>query len=185
MSDLALVSIILGAIIILTRCPTIFAPKASRKFFLRFIFSSNTRIRITGIFAVAFGVLMINVAQDHNQAAALVIKYFGWILVVGAGSITLIFTSLFNNIFVRIVESMREQTLRIIGAIGTGLGVLFIYFGLVMFWSWLSKLYINLASKPVWLILKYILNCEIRYYHIFIKKWQNCIRIRKVTYEQN
>jgi uncharacterized protein YjeT (DUF2065 family) len=133
MSRLALVSIIFGAIIILIRSPTIFIPEASKKFFLKLIFSSNTRIRITGIFAVALGIIMIDVAQGHDNTAALFIKCFGWFLAVGAGSIFLIFTSIFKDIFVNIVENMDELTLRIIGVIGVGIGLLFIYLGLVVF----------------------------------------------------
>ncbi len=133
MSSLSLVSIILGTIIILIRGPNIFAPEASRKFFIKLIFSSNIRIRITGIFAVALGMITINVAQGYDQIAALIIKYFGWFLVIGAGSITLIFTSIFKGIFLNIVENMGTLSLRIIGIFGVGLGALFIYFGLVVF----------------------------------------------------
>ncbi len=131
--SLSLVSIILGVIIILIRVPTIFKPEASRKFFLKLIFSSNNRIRIIGIFAVALGMITINVAQGDYQTAALFIKYFGWFLVIGAGSITLIFTSIFKGVFVNIVENMSALTLRIISFFGVVLGVLFIYLGLVVF----------------------------------------------------
>ena len=79
-SNLALVSIIFGAIIILARGPFIFAPEASRKFLLESIFANNTRIRIIGIFVVALGMIMANVAQGYDQTAALIIKYFGWYL---------------------------------------------------------------------------------------------------------
>jgi len=133
MSNLALVSIIFGAIIILTRGPIIFVPEASMKFFLKLIFSSNTRIRIFGIFAVALGMIMINVAQGYDQTAALIIKYFGWFIVVVAGSISLIFTSIFKNICLNIMGNMDELILRIIGIFGVGLGAIFIYLGLVVF----------------------------------------------------
>jgi len=133
MSNLALVSIIFGAIIILTRGPIIFVPEASMKFFLKLIFSSNTRIRIFGIFAVALGMIMINVAQGYDQTAALIIKYFGWFIVVVAGSISLIFTSIFKDICLNIMGNMDELILRIIGIFGVGLGAIFIYLGLVVF----------------------------------------------------
>ena len=132
MSNLALVSIIFGAIIILTRGPIIFAPEASRKLILNSIITSKTRIRIIGIFVVALGMIMINVAQDYDHTAALIIKYFGWFLVVVAGSIFLIFTSIFKDIFINIMENMDTLIFRIIGIFGVGLGASFIYLGLVV-----------------------------------------------------
>jgi len=119
MSNLAFVSILFGAIIILIRGPIIFAPEASRKFFLKLLFSSNTRIRLMGIFAVALGLIMIYAAQGDDHTAALIIKYFGWFLVIVA-----VF------IFVNIMENMDALILRIIGIFSVGIGALFIYLGL-------------------------------------------------------
>lgn len=133
MSNLALVSIILGAIIILTRGPITFAPEASRKFFLNSITTSKTRIRIIGIFTVALGMIMIHVAQDYDQTAALIIKYLGWFFVVVASPILLIFTSIYKDIIINIVENMDALILRLIGIFSVGLGALFIYLGLVVF----------------------------------------------------
>jgi len=132
MNNLALVSIIWGAIIILTRGPIIFAPEASRNFFLNSIITSETKIRIIGIFVVALGMVMIYVAQGYDQTAALFIKYLGWFFVVVAGPIFLIFTSIYKDILINIVENMDALILRIIGIFGVGLGALFIYLGLVV-----------------------------------------------------
>jgi len=131
--NLALVSIVFGAIIVLTRGPMIFVPDASKKFFLSLIFSSNTRIRIMGIFIVALGMIMINVARGYDLTAALIIKYFGWYLVVGAFSLLLIFTPLYKEIAFNIIVNLDGLILRIIGVFSVGLGAVFIYIGLVVF----------------------------------------------------
>jgi uncharacterized protein YjeT (DUF2065 family) len=135
MSKLALVSIIFGTIIILTRGPIIFAPEAARKFILESIFSSNTRIRIIGIFVVVLGMIMINVAQGYDLNAALIIKYLGWYLLIVAFPILLVFTSIYKDIVINIMGNMDVLILRIIGIFGVGLGALFIYLGLDIFLS--------------------------------------------------
>lgn len=77
--------------------------------------------------------IMANVAQGYDQTAALIIKYFGWFLVVVPGFIFLFFTSIYKDIAVNILENMDNLTLRIFSIFGVGVGALFIYLGLVVF----------------------------------------------------
>ena len=76
---------------------------------------------------------MITVAQGDDQVAAVVIEYCGWFLAVVAGSVFLIFTSIFKDILINILENMDELTLRIFSILGVGLGAFFVYLGLAVF----------------------------------------------------
>ena len=132
MKDLSIVCILFGTFIIAPRIPIIIAPDAWRKFLLKSILPSNFILRIIGIFVVAFGVAMIIASAGYDQTGAILIKRFGWFLAIAPGSIFLIFTSVFKDIILNILENMDELTFRIFGIIGAGVGALFIYFGWVI-----------------------------------------------------
>ena len=104
----------------------------SLNFFLKLIFSGNTRIRILGVFSVVLGAIMIMVAHGHEQTAALFIKYFGWFLAVFAGSILLIFTSIYKDIVLGVVQNLDALILRLFGIIGVGFGTILLYLGLTI-----------------------------------------------------
>ncbi len=133
MSNLALASLIFGILMIVSRGPYVFAPEATRELVVNLCLISNIRQRIAGIFAIACGVIMIIVAQGHDQIAALVIKYTGWFIALAALFIHVIFTSISREILKDIFENMSRLTLRIGGVFGIGVGALFIYFALVVF----------------------------------------------------
>jgi len=115
MSSLAFVSLILGIFIVLSRGPFIFAPDATRKFFIELFLASKTRLRKVGISVVACGVLMIIVAQGRDQTAAVIFKCYGWFIAIAASVFHVICTSLTREIGKNIMESFNVSTLRILG----------------------------------------------------------------------
>ena len=133
MTNLAFVSIVLGLFVVLSRGPFIFAPEATRQFFIKLFLASTTRLRIVGISIVAFGVLMIIASQGHDQTAALVFKYYGWFIAIAATFFHVIFTSFTKDIGRNIMKSFNILTLRIFGLLAVVVGAVLIYWGLAVF----------------------------------------------------
>lgn len=133
MSNLALVSIILGIFVVLSRGPFILSPESTRKFFIEFFLASDARLRTVGISIVLFGVLMIMVSQGHDQTAALVFKYYGWFIAIAATFLHVTFTSITRNIAKNIMESFNILTLRILGVLAVVVGTVLIYWGVAVF----------------------------------------------------
>jgi hypothetical protein len=75
---------------------------------------------------------MIIAAQDYDQPEVIIMKYLGWFFDVVAGPILLIFTSIYRDIVINILGNMDDLILRIFGLLGVGLGIFFIYLGLVV-----------------------------------------------------
>ena len=133
MTQLALVSVVAGAIIIAVRGPFVVAPAASSAG-ARWLLASNARIRVAGLIFALLGLAMISSAQDSTQGAALVVSILGWIWMLMAVFLLLIFTSLYQRIAARMMEALDESALlRWSGAIGTLFGAFLVYLGIGVF----------------------------------------------------
>ena len=130
MNQLALVSVVAGAVIIAVRGPFVLAPAASSAGG-RWLIASSARIRVAGVLFAALGLAMILSAQSSAQGAALVISILGWLWMLAAVFLLLIFTSLYQRIAVRIMDLLNDSAvLRWLGVIGTLFGAFLVYLGI-------------------------------------------------------
>ena len=133
MNQLALVSVVAGAIIIGVRGPFVFAPTASSAGG-RWLISSNARIRVAGVIFAALGLAMILSAHGSAQGAAWVISILGWLWALAAVFLLLIFTSFYQRIASGIMDALDDSALlRGLGAIGALFGAFLIYLGVGVF----------------------------------------------------
>lgn len=132
MNDLALISILIGIIAIVSRGPLIFAPESTKELYVKLV-ASNTRIRIMGLFVAALGTAAIMAARGSDQTAALIILVLGYFWVFAATFFLLIFTSFYKLIADAFLDAMDNLILRLLGVFTVLLGAFFIYLGLVVF----------------------------------------------------
>ena len=133
MTQLALVSVVAGAIIIAVRGPFILAPAASSAA-SRWLIASRARVRVAGALFAVLGLAMIFSSQSSAQGAALVISILGWLWVLAAVFLLLIFTSLYQRFIVGIMNALEDSVvLRVAGVIGTLFGAFLVYLGIAVF----------------------------------------------------
>ncbi len=133
MNELALVSVVAGAVIIAVRVPFVFAPLAAAAVARRFI-ASSAGIRVAGVLFAVLGLAMILSAQDSAQGAAWVISILGWFWVIAAVFLLLIFTSFYQRLAVGIMHALDGAALlRALGVIATLLGAFLVYLGIGVF----------------------------------------------------
>jgi hypothetical protein len=133
MSSLAIISIVFGVFIVAVRTPLIFVPEATVAIYRKLI-STNIKIRIMGICLVPLGLAMITIAMDSQQAAAMIIVVFGWIVAFIAVVLCLFFASIYKKIVEEFLVAIDDSSVfLLIGIIGTALGAFFIYLGLFVY----------------------------------------------------
>ncbi len=130
MKELAIVSIVLGSVIILSRGPLVLAPDATLRVY-RKLLATNTRVRIMGTCMLPLSVAMIVLAQGSELTAAWIISVIGWYMALMTVFVLLIFPSAYRQLALSLLEAV-SQAIRPLGAIGVGIGVLFIWLGLSM-----------------------------------------------------
>ena len=133
MNKLAIASVVLGIVVIALRGPMIFSPDAVIKPFKKLI-ESKTRMRIMGLVFVAPGLALIYAAWGVDHTAARVMLGMGCFIVLIPLFFMVIFPSIYSLI-ADIVLDWNPLVFRVIGVLGVGMGILFIYLGLVVFRS--------------------------------------------------
>jgi hypothetical protein len=133
MNELAVVSVVAGAIIIAVRGPFVFAPAATAAVARQFI-ASNAGIRVAGVIFATLGLAMILSAQGSAEGAAWVISILGWFWVLAAVFLLLIFTSFYQRVAVGIMDALDEPALlRLLGVVATLFGAFLVYLGISVF----------------------------------------------------
>ena len=134
MSNLAIISIILGAIILAVRVPFIIAPEKTVKAY-RYLFAANTRTRIFGITGIILWALAIYYSHTANVPQANIIFILGIIAGMGALIFLLIFTTGYRNWVNDLMNSMPKNKgiLRVLSFVPAAIGVWLIYLGIVVF----------------------------------------------------
>ncbi len=129
MSTTALIIIIFGCLIALTRGPLIVAPGKTRDVYLR-LFATDGRMRLLG---VVFAVISASIAWSMwgvPGSAAQAISYFAlFILVLPAGSMMLL-PGPMQKFATTIWGGFGEGTLRVMGLLAVILGAWLVYYGM-------------------------------------------------------
>jgi hypothetical protein len=133
MNELALVSVVAGAVIIAVRVPFVFAPEAAGAVARRFV-ASSAGIRAAGLIFALLGLAMILSAQGAAQGAAWVISILGWFWALAAVFLLLIVTAFYQRVAVGILDVLDEPALlRLLGVVATLFGAFLVYLGIGVF----------------------------------------------------
>ena len=133
MNQLALVSVVAGAAIIAVRGPFVLAPTVSSAGG-RWLIASRARLRAAGCLFAALGLAMILSAHASTQELAWVISTVGWLWVLAAVFLLLIFASFYQRMALGIMDALEDAALvRWLGLAGTLFGAFLIYLGIAVF----------------------------------------------------
>ena len=126
MTQLAVVSVVAGIVVIAARAPLAIAPVASSTG-IRWLIDSDARIRVAGGIFGAIGLAMILAANASDHDAAWAILYGGWAW-AAAGILLVAAPSVYRDIAQRVLKD--SWRMRVLGAIGALFGVLVVYLGI-------------------------------------------------------
>ena len=130
MDPLSALSVLIGALIVVTRGPMIFAPATTLRFYNKLI-STNARIRGVTVVIAPLVVALIGLPLGEGQVAG-ILRILGW---VWAAAVVWLLAApdsyrQFAGVFLDILESSDDAIVRMVGVVAVALGVALIYFGL-------------------------------------------------------
>ena len=126
MTQLALVSVVAGVVIIAARAPLTIAPGAASRG-IRWLIDSDARIRLAGGIFGAVGLAMILTANASDHDAAWVIQIGGWAWAIAALVLVGI-PSFYRDIAKWVLWN--SWRMRALGAIGALFGAFVVYLGI-------------------------------------------------------
>ena len=131
MNATGLVSILFGAVIILSRAPLLFAPEATRVVYLK-ILATTTRVRLLGLAIFVLGLALVLAPSGLHDFAEVFITCVGWLLMTVSFIGPIVFAFLFQPIAEALLQAMDDLMLRGLGVVSVGAGAWFIYFGIAI-----------------------------------------------------
>jgi len=132
MNPLAIICLIIGTLIIISRGPLIFAPGPTLKLY-RKLLDKNSKIRIMGLVFLPLSIGMILTARDHPHSGAVIMMGLGYFFTFVFVVFLVIFTGVYKLIANAFLDAMDNVMLRSLGVFSIGLGILFFYLGLAVF----------------------------------------------------
>lgn len=133
MSELSLVYVAVGVLVIAVRGPLIFAPAATIDFYRRLL-ATDARVRVIGVAVGAVGLALIAEGRGSGGVATQIPFYFGWFLAVAALFFMLIFPAPYRRLAASVLDfvaGIGSSVSRVAGLIGVLIGALLIYLGFV------------------------------------------------------
>ncbi len=132
MTSTAIITLVLGVLIILSRGPLLFTPARTTAVYRR-LFATNARIRVAGVFAALLGLALILAAQGESAVAAHAMLWVGWFLLGGTLLLHIPFPGIVALFADGLFDALADDTTgRVLGAIGVAIGLIFVYVGLVL-----------------------------------------------------
>ncbi len=132
MSELSLVYVAIGILVIAVRGPLVFAPEATIDVYRRLL-ATDARVRVMGVVVGAAGLALI--AEGRGSGVAnLIVFTFGWLMAVGALFFMLIFPAPYRRLAASVLDfaaGVGSSVSRVAGMIGVLIGVFLIYLGFV------------------------------------------------------
>lgn len=129
MTVLQILTVAMGLLIIALRGPLIFAPVATRGFYLRLI-ATPRRVRAMAGVLAPLGLVLVAGARSGEDLAAIVMAVLGWMLLAG-GAFLVLFPALYQQIAEAVLEALdKPGALRAIGVLGVAVGVFLVSLGL-------------------------------------------------------
>ena len=131
MSAIGMVSIVLGIVLTCSRAPLLVAPAATLRR-VEWLVESDTRLRVLGGIALVLGVLMAWAGATAYGTLASVLFVWGWAMIGFALLALLLFPGWYRGLVGAILPDAVSRDLpgwRLLGLLGTSIGVLMIYAG--------------------------------------------------------
>lgn len=128
MSAFAIVLVIFGLLIAVTRAPLVVAPGKTRDFYLT-LFESDTRMRALGLFVAIFGAFCLWATAGVTGTMATIIAVVGIFALVAGAIGMMLFPTWSRDFATRIFKSFSEPTLRVIGALAVAFGLWLAWYG--------------------------------------------------------
>lgn len=127
MNAVAIASIALGILMIATRGPLIFAPEGTVRVFLSFL-ENSAGVRAMACLLGMAGLATLVSTRDAVGMLTQVIVFFAWLMV--AGCVFLLFLpNLYEQLARSVLLAFDAAALRMLGMLGVGIGMLFVYYG--------------------------------------------------------
>ena len=130
MSELAIVSVVVGTLIVATRGPLVVAPVATLGAY-RWLLASDSRVRVLGVCGMVLGLALALSARGVEGTAAGFLEGFGWVMVVGVLLLLMVFPRFYRELAASVFDAI-EDAAPALGALGVAFGILFIYLGLAV-----------------------------------------------------
>jgi hypothetical protein len=130
---LAIVSIVLGVLVVVVRGPLLVAPATTIEIY-REILATDVRIRVAGICGTLIGLWTVLSVSGALGLGSWIFWVWGWIMVVGCALFLLVFVSAYRAFAETVIDLWDSSAFsRPLGAIAAALGALLIYLGVFVF----------------------------------------------------
>ena len=131
MSEVGVVSIVVGVVIVCSRGALLIAPAATLNWF-RGVIATDSRIRALGALVLILGAAMIWAGGSDHSDLATFNSVVGWVF-VGISTLALVlFPTAYRGIAEAVLPSPPDADLggwRVVGLLGVAIGGLLVYFG--------------------------------------------------------
>ena len=131
MSEVGVVSIVVGVVAVCSRGALLVAPAATLHWF-EGVIGTNVRIRVLGAVTLILGAAMVWAGASEHSGLATVLSVVGW-AIVGLSTLALmLFPVAYRAIAQAVLPSAGDTDLsgwRFLGLLGVSIGGLLIYFG--------------------------------------------------------
>ena len=131
MNGVAIVSILLGALVVCGRLPMTVAPAPTLRWFHRLV-SSDSRLRVLGAAFALLGVAMIWVGSPADSELGGVVMFVGMWVLGGSLLLLVVFPAAYRSLVVGLSPRDPEGSLigwRLAGLAGAAIGVAFVIAG--------------------------------------------------------
>lgn len=129
MSTTALIIVILGAAIVLSRAPLVIAPEAVRGTYLK-LFDTDGKMRLMGVIMGAVSALILWAVWGLRDTGSLALTYIaGFVLVLSLAAM-IPFPAWARRLATKVWSAFSPGVLRLLGAIAVAVGGLIIWYGL-------------------------------------------------------
>lgn len=129
MDPVAIVIIVVGAMIALSRAPLIFAPLEVRDFYLRLL-ATDRHMRLIGLGVALLGGACIWVTQGRSGMPADAVYAFGLFFLLAGTFFFVLFAHWARKLAASIWGNFGKATLRAIGVTSATAGIALVYYGL-------------------------------------------------------
>ena len=130
-SEVGIVSILVGVVVVCGRGALLVAPAATLHWF-EGVIATNGGTRALGAFVLTLGAAMVWSGASEHSGLATVLSVVGWV-VVGISTLALVlFPAVYRAIAEAVLPSAADSDLigwRLVGLLGVSIGGLLIYFG--------------------------------------------------------
>jgi len=128
MSNLAIVLVVFGLLIALTRAPLVIAPVRTRDFYMK-LFDTDARMRGLGVLVCVCGAACIWAGADVPGTSATIVVGVGLFMLASGFIAMMLFPTWARQLAIKVWSAWSPGTLRSIAAFAVAFGLLIAWFG--------------------------------------------------------